>query len=296
MEISALSCTSASTAFGYFAWYSATKRASSRSKLARLSAYIISLSERLSACAADQYVALMNHTGCAPMNLDASTSAAMFAADCANELKPMLKKRRMEILATAGRPRNAIGIPNEAGEGHAVAGHFRKITGRQPGCERPNGCRSQREMNHRNTDAHSSRITVSRQARDQVPENRPPRPGSVQQRTRSQNGDPHAPAARTEPSTPNDGVELGANVLEVRTFAPIERASASSNPCSSSGVSAGTASSDSNHVPAFRQLPQLIRKSLPFHLSTVAMHHNHTRGPGGSRPAHRCPVTGRVES
>jgi hypothetical protein len=69
--------------------------------------------QKVSACAVDQYVALLNHTGCVPMNLDASTPVEMFADHCREKLKPMLMKRRVEILrdcrAAAKRDRHPGG-------------------------------------------------------------------------------------------------------------------------------------------------------------------------------------------
>jgi hypothetical protein len=53
---------------------------------------------KMGACAARQYVSELNHLGCKPMDVDASTREAMFATDCIHENQPMLDRRMTAVL------------------------------------------------------------------------------------------------------------------------------------------------------------------------------------------------------
>ena len=53
---------------------------------------------KIGACAADQYVTELNHLGCTPMNVEASTREAMFATDCVHKNQPILDRRMRAVL------------------------------------------------------------------------------------------------------------------------------------------------------------------------------------------------------
>jgi len=54
--------------------------------------------QKVGACAADRYVTELNHMGCKPMDIEASTREAMFATDCIHENQPMLDRRMTAVL------------------------------------------------------------------------------------------------------------------------------------------------------------------------------------------------------
>jgi hypothetical protein len=53
---------------------------------------------KVGACAADRYVSELNHIGCKPMDVEASTREAMFATDCIHENQPILDRRMTAVL------------------------------------------------------------------------------------------------------------------------------------------------------------------------------------------------------
>ena len=56
------------------------------------------IARKMGACAADRYVSELNHIGCKPMDVEASTREAMFATDCIHENQSALDRRMTAVL------------------------------------------------------------------------------------------------------------------------------------------------------------------------------------------------------
>ena len=72
--------------------------------------------QKVGACAADRYVTELNHLGCKPMDVEASTREAIFATECIQENRPVLDRRMKAVLHDCSHLSTNGGGPSRVSE------------------------------------------------------------------------------------------------------------------------------------------------------------------------------------